>query len=264
MTESHIRLYERLTMTDKISDSEKLLYGLIYRFKDQPDGCYMSNKTIGVTLAWDERKIRRILNSLRRKKLVKYISDGHTKKVWPIENPDMFIRVVPDEPGQIETPTRTKMSKNPDNIVQEPGQKCPPIKEDTIQIKETHTPPSAVDLLGQPLKPESTNGDIRKISHEIKDYWNSMDNLPSCRVLNDERRKSIAKLWKLKVFREQWRVAIQQLNESSFHTGTNDRGWKASFEWFTRSESNFVKAFELDIPEGQLDKYKVEVQHVES
>jgi hypothetical protein len=143
MTESHIRLYETITMTDKLSDSEKILYGLIYRFKDQPDGCYMSNKTIGRTLAWDERKIQRVLCGLRKKNLVRYETDGHSKKIWANDNPDIIVVVEPDEPRHILTSTPTLLSPNPDSFVAEPRQFCHPIKEESIKIKEAHTPTSS-------------------------------------------------------------------------------------------------------------------------
>lgn len=41
-----------------------------------------------------------------------------------------------------------------------------------------------------------------------------------------------------------WVTVVQKLAASSFATGKNDRGWKASFDWLLENDTNHVKASE--------------------
>jgi hypothetical protein len=125
MRESYITLSKSLTMKP-LTDSEKILLGLIAGYRDK--GCYMTNSEIGERLCWDERKVRRVVEMLRKDNAITYECDGHNRKMWSVDNPAKNVRVI---------------SGNPAKNVQEPGEKCPGAYKEVINtIKVLHAPAS--------------------------------------------------------------------------------------------------------------------------
>ena len=66
---------------------------------------------------------------------------------------------------------------------------------------------------------------------EIFEEWNAVG-LKQCIVVSDKRRRSLQVRLRESFFSENWRSALQRIGESDFCRGVNDRGWKASFDWF--------------------------------
>ncbi len=85
--------------------------------------------------------------------------------------------------------------------------------------------------------------EVRKNGQWFVDTYNSIcKSLPKCQRLNAKRSKSIAHI--LKNFTEEEILEVfNNLENSSFCTGNNKSGWKASID-FILSENNFVKTLE--------------------
>jgi hypothetical protein len=75
-------------------------------------------------------------------------------------------------------------------------------------------------------------------------YWNSNRNLPKVQAITKGRREKFNSRWKEEPFKTQWKEVIDTVAGSSFLTGTNDRGWKATFDWILANDSNYMKVLE--------------------
>ena len=58
--------------------------------------------------------------------------------------------------------------------------------------------------------------------------------LPQILAFGESRKTSARARWKEKVFKEVWVQALWEVPENPFNIGMNDRGWKASIDWFLR------------------------------
>lgn len=84
---------------------------------------------------------------------------------------------------------------------------------------------------------------------DVKDLWNSIvTNCSKVTVLSEPRRKKvlsrIKEMGELGDANEILTICLEKINNSSFCTGNNDRGWKASFDWFIDNGNNWVKVYE--------------------
>ena len=50
-------------------------------------------------------------------------------------------------------------------------------------------------------------------------------------------------------FAENWRLIINKLSRSAFHTGQNKNRWKATVDWLLK-DGNYVKILELEDPQA--------------
>lgn len=67
--------------------------------------------------------------------------------------------------------------------------------------------------------------------------------LPRCLGLTEKRRRQITTRLRERPL-EQWEQIFTLTAASSFHTGTNDRGWRADLEWLTKNSENALKILE--------------------
>ena len=86
-------------------------------------------------------------------------------------------------------------------------------------------------------------------AEDFKTLWNSIVvNLSKVTILSEPRRKKIISRMKemseLGDINSVLTCCLRKINESSFCCGDNDRGWKASFDWFIDSGNNWVKVYE--------------------
>ena len=100
--------------------------------------------------------------------------------------------------------------------------------------------------------------------NEIVELWNSI--VTACAKvakLSEPRRQKVYSRIKEMGGKEKAREIItlcfQKINESSFCTGHNDRGWKADFDWFFTNGNNWVKVYE-----GKYDDKKEAVNKQEN
>lgn len=79
---------------------------------------------------------------------------------------------------------------------------------------------------------------------QIVDLYNSLcPSLSRCIRLTDKRAKAVRQLFAKGYTAEQLTDAFGRAQASSFCTGSNDRGWRADFDWLM-NENNLVKVLE--------------------
>ena len=82
---------------------------------------------------------------------------------------------------------------------------------------------------------------------EILKTWNQFaqeHDLPRILKLTKNRQKKLNARCNDEVFRKRWREGLEIIAKSDFHLGDNDRGWRANFDWFIRSEDSFMRLLE--------------------
>ena len=99
------------------------------------------------------------------------------------------------------------------------------------------------------LTHSSPNGDQttaqKATAQNLVDLWNrTVTKLPKVKELTDERRKAAARRLKKHPDLAWWERAFRAADASPFHSGDNDRGWRADFDWFVKNDTNTVKVLE--------------------
>lgn len=73
---------------------------------------------------------------------------------------------------------------------------------------------------------------------ELRDAWNALDGVCPIRGrISGERAESLKARLADTDWRDTWREAIDRVAESPFCCGENDRGWKATLDWFLRPDT---------------------------
>jgi len=70
--------------------------------------------------------------------------------------------------------------------------------------------------------------------------WNEVakkNGLPTVTVWDLNRKRALASRWREPWWRENWQMALEKIGESQFLQGKNDRGWRASIDWFLKPDS---------------------------
>lgn len=68
------------------------------------------------------------------------------------------------------------------------------------------------------------------------EFWNSTQ-LPKTQVWKGQRFQKLQTRRRDEFFSTNWREAITKCAASNFCTGNNDRGWRATFDWFLQPDS---------------------------
>lgn len=107
----------------------------------------------------------------------------------------------------------------------------------------------------------TSRGSVASLSLVFEGWNKNAENttLPKCLVLSDKRRRALESRLRDEFFAENWRAALQKILKSEFLTGTNDRGWTASFDWFIQPDSvirimegKYSKAEKKDVVGGRF------------
>lgn len=105
---------------------------------------------------------------------------------------------------------------------------------------------------------ENSKSKMVTIDYEfIKNEWNRINpNLASIRGLNDKRKAAIKNLLKKNnASVDDMIKAIEVISICSFCNGSNDRSWKATFDWFIAdTKSCFNRLLEGDFVKGRYEK----------
>jgi hypothetical protein len=106
-------------------------------------------------------------------------------------------------------------------------------KEKRVKRKDnTPLPPKGGEL------PLEVYVDVWNIA--AKNSW-----LPRVEKLTEKRRKLLRAAVKEMPEFQHWADSLQELMLSDFHSGKNDRGWKADFDWFVQpTKHNYLKFYE--------------------
>lgn len=87
------------------------------------------------------------------------------------------------------------------------------------------------------------SGTINPLYLEIQEVWNSHPKFQKSLKLSPSRKSALNARSKDRFFMENWRPAIERLSKSNFACGYNERGWRASLDWFIKG-STVVKIME--------------------
>lgn len=97
-----------------------------------------------------------------------------------------------------------------------------------------------LETVGVPTN-ERTNERTTTLSsdddHLLVEVWNKeCGPLPKVKELNQKRKRLCKEALKKNKDPDYWKQLVKKLLTSKFHLGENDRGWKASFDYFLRPE----------------------------
>jgi len=121
--------------------------------------------------------------------------------------------------------------------------------KDFVKTSLSHTDgipiPSGGDLGALPPMYGDGDGDgdgkssppIPSLSQSVFDAWNKLEVFPQCLVLSDKRLKKINTRLEDLFFAANWQQAMERLKSSKFCQGQNERGWRASLDWFLQPDS---------------------------
>jgi hypothetical protein len=90
-------------------------------------------------------------------------------------------------------------------------------------------------------------------SNEFAERWNQFDSLPAIQSMNQTRIRQLKTRAKESEFADNWKSIIRKLSESDFHTGNNDRGWKATVDWILKNDTNYMKILEMPDRKSSID-----------
>lgn len=87
--------------------------------------------------------------------------------------------------------------------------------------------------LGEDIEEEKTSNKKYDYSFYQETYNRICSKLPKCQMLNEKRKQAIRKFEK-EYTKEQFETICQNVNVSDWHTGNNNRKWKANIDFILR------------------------------
>ena len=174
---------------------------------------------------WSKRQIERIVKNLKEVGVVltaNYNRDSHDRTLF----------YALDESKLPISPSASEVSPNGDTPLSPNGDNLSPNGEmykgtvnNTVREEE-----------------EKPDGNIKPL--ELMERYNTIcTGLPQAVKLTEKRAQAVRRLYARGYSSEQLIDAFHRAQASSFCTGSNDRGWKADFDWLT-NENNLVKVIE--------------------
>lgn len=124
-------------------------------------------------------------------------------------------------------------------------------KESKEKNKETETETETSTLQASSKDAPSRNASLSPLSQEAEGLrleWNKLAVVSQCQKITPSRLKSIKARFEEPYFVENWKAALLKIKDSPFCCGDNERGWKASFDWFLKPDSC------VRVMEGKYDK----------
>lgn len=207
----YIRIDADILSRQDLTDKAKMLMGLIKNFNGK--GLMMSNPELAKSLGTSTKTISRAISELEDKDLVS-ITGGQSR----------YRKIYLDKNGKVDASTGTKMDSTWTNMTPT----FPKMSNITKRTERTER---------DSITPEG-----------FSEHWNSFDRLPTVRAFGKERRDKLAARAKEETFKAHWKEIIRKLSGSSFHTGGNERGWRAGVDWILKNDTNYLKILELPEP----------------
>lgn len=215
-----------------IPPTAKLLYSEITALCNVKGYCWPNNEYFAELYSVSERTIRRWISKLAEKN---YIAIEFQYKTGTKEIIKRYIKLTGDKGSVCEETACIGGDKN----VHTYGQNCPTggdknVRENNIIYNNiynnnsySHSGPDEPET-----PPEKTKIDCEKV---VDLYSQICTKLPKVVKITENRKKAIKKL--LEIFTlEQIEQAFNNVNDSDFCTGSNDRGWRADFDFCINSQ----------------------------
>lgn len=140
--------------------------------------------------------------------------------------------------------TNDKQTTNKRQTDKENFPPTPPLKENIIY--------NPLTLAGEPPLKKTP----KEIFDEVVDMWHAICvDLPQVRVRNATRQKKVlCRVSEMGGYEKALPViedVFRTAQSISFYKGDNNRGWKASFDWFFENDTNWAKVLERVHQNGQ-------------
>ena len=144
-----------------------------------------------------------------------------------------------EQPNRNQTETKQKPNNDKENFPP-----TPPLKENNIY--------NPLTLTGEPPLKKTP----KEIFDEVVDLWHAICvDLPQVRVRNATRQKKVlCRVSEMGGYEKALPViedVFRTAQSISFYKGDNNRGWKASFDWFFENDTNWAKVLERVHQNGQ-------------
>jgi hypothetical protein len=132
------------------------------------------------------------------------------------------------------------------------------ISLDYIECYDNGDPDVQIRTDSYGFSPEKSRVEKSRVEKSITptgfiSYWNKHKSLPGIKVFTDSRKRALTTRSKEPAFLDNWKLIVDKLAASKFHTGTNDRGWKATVDWILKP-GNYAKILELQDSDKNADK----------
>ena len=127
---------------------------------------------------------------------------------------------------------------------------------DTLSTKGTGTGTEIGTEIGTEEEEEKrfpASSNQKELMQEIEETWQGiamLNGLPQVAKMTTVRKKKLLDRCKSKHFRENFTEAMGTIEKYPFLHGKNDRGWKATFDWFLAKDKNRVDNY-INLLEGK-------------
>jgi len=188
---------------------------------------------------WGRKKVRRFLELLEEDNMIVKKVEPNQYIIIGILNYDKFQSATTDDTTQ--------------NIVNTYVEQCTTTTDNTTEEQQRNNQGTTEE------QPRNTNKNVKNVKNdkkkeieesvpydEIRNLFNEIcESLPKVRSITQKRKPHIKARWEqfnkdMSVFKD----AFNKLERSSFCTGSNERGWKANFDWLIKNDTNMVKVLE--------------------
>lgn len=233
-----------------------LLWEYVCSYAD--DGELVENKQIAIAsyLDWPIDRAGELVDALIEAGFIDQTEDGIEVHNWKSRNKRIF------EQREYQKSYREKqkgLREHNDNISlanrkQTKGSRRANVS-DTYRQTDIHTnskkknPPTAGTSEPDKSAKRSSDSNAKVEIEAFVEAWNSIKSFSTCRTVTDSRIKALRTRLKDSFWRENWRAALRRVSGNSFLSGKNDRGWKATVEWFLKPDTV------AQIMEGQCDNW---------
>lgn len=189
---------ESLIPTDKI-----LLVEIDSLRGENNEGCFASNEYLGRHVNLSPRGVETAIRRLKDKGLIYQVKfDGRRrwlKVVWP-----NVMHMLPDG-------------------------------DSSLRLEAGAEPAQERAIYRSDKEKEEANASL-SAKEEFLDLWNTIAPSP-CALLVGRRVTAYKTRMSQPYFRDNWRAAIERMRGSDFLQGKNNRGWKATIDWFLKPDS---------------------------
>lgn len=195
----------------------KLLYGEIAALAQKDGKCWATNNYFAELYGMAKASISRLISDLEKRGYIK-IEIVYKEGTHEIIN--RYIQICGEGiHKKVDTPIDENVYTPIDEKVKENNTSNEQYKNEQYKVNN---------------KREEVSKDTSKRSGEFVDiYSRECFNLPQIKKLTDDRKRAIQKFSKQYTLKD-WEEVCKIANTSEFLCGTNDRGWKADFDFLIK------------------------------
>lgn len=192
---------------------------------DSLSPCYCSNEHLAKMMGISESCVANNISELRKKGLILDVSfDGRTRVI--------------------------KVSDSVASDYQNEEIRVP-------AISNSNFPDSGTKNTSIDNKNSKSNKEDTAEYQEVADCWNSHSILERAERKTRKRCAAVSARMKDPYFRENYKSAIRRIAQSPFCCGENDRGWKATIDWFLKPDTiTYVMEGKYDPKKSSAKKLK--------